>query len=575
MKGALQSSLRTVPKILLFKEKVFHYFAAIILGLFFANTSVGAEELVFGNGGIPFHSKQALISGAIVSDGGKSVRLRLRKLPLPSSLKEAFLYVPFEEYKDGGFIAYGGKVLVSRLKLLPNPITLDSEGSFEQSAHILQIKPDSDSFLYNHEQIGNFSISFLFRPYQMKRTMEIMRKLVYYEGRRQGFQVLWSQEKIHFRFHNFFKAKHKRQPLVEITSRDHIMPERNTHVLLRFDSANGQLSLFLNGVEQESLLMTETGTPESTVLTAAFHPWDRSPLVIAQDYLGILDEIYMVERLLPPALSAYKFGRVARQGDRFVQPKGTYLSEIVDTGTSASRLLSMKRDVELPEGSFAQFLVRASDKPMDANLSEEVLPFRPVPPNGRLNQVGRYVQWKSILSPDPLGLHSPEIKSVRVRFLKNPPPSAPIRLQVLSVGPERVTLLFQRNAELDVIRNGRYHIYYGIEPYRAEGMIRYKSIEQAESGGFMLTPFTDANSRYQTNDLRLKNRIVVEITNSLIVANKLYMKSKPTLFYENPVLQSGIPLYFWVTACDNAWSEDPSRADHESSPSKAVVARPE
>ena len=125
---------------------------------------------------------------------------------------------------------------------------------------------------------------------------------------------------------------------------------------------------------------------------------------------------------------------------------------------------------------------------------------------------------------------------------------------------------------MDVINGGRYHIYYGIEPYKAMGLIRYKKIIDIDHNRRVVA-ITDKD-RYFTDDLRYQNRIYVELDNRMIRENSLYTKDKPGLQFSNPMLQKDIPFYFWVTACDNSYEETWEKSDHESKPSNFVIVRP-
>jgi hypothetical protein len=77
----------------------------------------------------------------------------------------------------------------------------------------------------------------------------------------------------------------------------------------------------------------------------------------------------------------------------------------------------------------------------------------------------------------------------------------------------------------------------------------------------------------QAEPITHKVPIRLVLTNEILAQNKKWSDAKPRFRNRYPVFEKGIGYYFWVTACDNAWSEAQEHADHCSEPSVPVFAR--
>lgn len=467
----------------------------------------------------------------------------------------------------------GGKLVEAQYKLEHGPDIVGRAISFEQPGHKVLIDTADYLFLNRSDHTEDFSIFFRIKAYRLKQKMQIFRRLGLFEGRRQGIRAWWQKNRLTFAFSDFFWMNNRPLPEIKIETRDNLKAHQFYEVLLRYHEAEGSLTLFINGKEQNKIFVTEGFQRGATAYTARFHRFDRSSLVIGHGFLGALDEMVFYNGLLPADVPVGTYGRMQRVADRFFQYHGVITSQVKKLRYSASSLLRFEVKDKNTPATAIQYFMRFSDKPFSVSTPETELPFKPIKPGTSNPGKGRYLQWKAVLYPDSQGKETPVIEEVKVHYALNPPPKAPRMLEVAETGPGSVTLRWLRNAEMDVINGGRYHIYYGIKPYEPLGMIRYKDVRYTE-GGFLVKPVTDKGDRLKTADLRFLNRLQVTVTNQMITDNILYTRQNPRLIYDYPLLQSNVPFYFWVTAADNAWSEAPERLDHESNASNAVVARP-
>jgi len=562
------------------------------------SSSVGATTLTWGTQKRPFEIHRIIEAEIVVEKNGNQ-KLALARKPYPLSRQDRLesIYLSFDSplaTKGARQQSTGGRILKASYRAVKFDDSVGNAVSFEQPQHELWVAPPEYSFLNQSEHTGDFSIYFMIRPYQLKRKMEIFRKVGLFQGKKQGIYCIWKNGRLVYQFLNLFWHEGVSIRLVEIATKDNLLLNQFQRILLQYRQHNGSLTLFMENVEQEKLYMTDTSKPGGTRLVPRFHPWDRSPMIIGRNYLGALDEMIFKNGIIALSAVAGRYGAVKRIGSRFVQTFGEVTSKRFMLPHSQTDMLRFSYRALEPSATLITIFVRYSDKPFPEGLSTTVLPFKKI--NATRHEVFRefggdqikdqintystkdigrakYFQWKAVLYADPGGNTTPVLEGVSLSYVRNPPPQPPRNLEVASVTPNSVKLRFLRNAEMDVIRGGRYHIYYGIKPNQPLGVIRYKAFRRSTMN-VKPVPITDAD-QLQTSDLRYQNRIQIEVTNDMIRENLAYTQSKPRLQYEFPLLQHNIPYYFWVTACDSSFSEKPEHADHESKPSNFVVARPQ
>lgn len=534
--------------------------------------SLLSDELKWGvyNSSFDFYRSEGVLVETS-HDGRQSIQLARLGYPLTYGQELESLYISFDE---GSVMMKAGEVLQSQYKSKRFPDSINEVASFEQHNHQFMVAPADYLFLNRSDNTGDFSVYFRLRPYQLKRRMEIFQKAGLFEGQKQGFSAGWEKGRLFFEFYNFFWNRESSIREVRISTRDDISINQFHVILLLYRQSEGSLTLYLNGVEQERFFMTSDFTRSGTVLTPRFHRWDRSPLIIGKNYLGAIDDVIFSNTLLDPAVLSGKYEPVKRQGKRFQQKAGVVISRRIEFPTSRTGIRQIRFEDLERKGTSIRYYYRYSDRPFAEDADEYLLPFLRLASGKELREVkAKYLQWKAELYSDAVGEKTPEIKNLTIDYAPNLPPLPPLALELVRAGEKKVTLQFMRNLEMDVVNNGRYHIYYGLKPYEPLGAIKYKEFRKNKRGELVGVPITDADMRI-TDDLRYRNRIQVTINNKMIRDNLTYFKKIPGQLYEYPLLQRDIPFYFWVTTCDNEWSEALEHADHESGPSEYIVVRP-
>ncbi len=453
--------------------------------------------------------------------------------------------------------------------------------SFEIKRHHLSIQLPNFIFLNQSQYGGNFTIYFMIRPHTLQANTTLLSKMTIIDGKRYGLIASLQEDQIQFIFWNIFQNDSKQRiPKVQIISKYPIKAKQFHKVMLIYQSNINMIFLYIDDEEVNSTHIYNKHLVKETNLTLSFPKWHKIPLIIGKNFLGAIDEFILSNQKLPIQEETGTFGILQEKSGSLVQRRGIFLSQVYAMPYSQSQIKKIHFRATIYPGTKIETYIRFSDRPFVPDLSSTILPFHNIlvqqkqinntEGNYTFNKTGigkgKYVQWQAILFPDPVGSRSPILEEVTISFLPNTPPKPPKNLRMISSKNGKITLQFTRNIEKDVLDNGRYHIYYGIKPHRPVGVIRYKDPTKGIT-------FSDKD-KIAVGISEKENVIQLTISNQLIQANKLYVQDKPLLQYPYPFFKQDIPLYVWITACDNAYSENLYHMDHESLPSNRIIVRP-
>ena len=549
------------------KSKLLKFFLAV--GLYFSlGTSVYpvAKDFFFGSGGSSFQSHQ--LQGVVIqkaSSGEENVLLERKSVEL-QELQSEYLFLNFDSTLRSGRAGFG--IDVARYRNIKGNNIVGMAASFEQPKHGIDLEPPEYLFTERKDHIGDFSIYLRFKPYERKNRMDILRKGGVFEGKLTAMYLYLENGQAVFSFRNIFSLGNVSAENVLLRTRTSVSSEKFNELLLTYNEAKGEMTVYLNGIEQDKIFVTVNGKSGATTLLGKFHAFDGSRLQIGRGFLGAIDEMLLANAVVDPATGSGHFGKPVKLAGRMDVDKGVFTSPRYDIGYSASSILKVLMNTEIPAGTRLKFFIRYSNLPFKPDTPDYELPFRP----WRAMEVSaRFFQYRIELFSDASGRISPRLKSLHIATRQNLPPAPPQGLAVIDESIEQITLSFFRNPELDVIKGGRYHIYYGLTQDKPLGVIRYARAESLEGGGSLLKTINDKDFRLTGKDT---NRLQITITNEMIEQNIVYTRNKPELRFEYPLLQGDIPYYFWVTACDSAYDEAPELRDHESKRSNVVIARP-
>ncbi len=567
-----------------------------ILFLLFVSTPLQANSISsmeWGTEKYPFSYSQK--RNIDINVEKKNERILIKRVPYFLNTIESLRSIHLSFEKEYGF----KRSSLFPLKGNPNVIKLDYRkrrfldsigyaASFEKKEHKIWIKPPDDLFLNQNTFVDKFSVFLIVRPYILHNDPVIFQKTVFLGGKKYGIDCILKKGRVIFRFHHLFWRNSDSIPVIKIRSKERLKKNQFTKIMLRYQANNGKLTLFLDSKEQEVLYLTHDFLPQGRPMLLKFAQQDSSLIMIGKNFIGALDEIIFSNEFLPLQLSTLTYGMLKRDKNTFMQSSAEILSKRYSLSFSQSDLSKVVYRSYEPEGSRIIFYIRYADKFFPENATEESLPFIKLYSKKKKENftellthsflgVGKakYFQWKAVLYPDPSGENSPVLEEVIVQYKNNPPPSSPHDLQLAHVDQNGITIQFLRNSEKDVLSGGRYHVYYGIQKDKPLGVIRYLSFKDQQK-----ETINDIHS-IQADDIQLqnlqisKNKIQVTINNEMIRKNMIYTSDKPPLIYEYPLLKENIPFYFWVTACDSSYTENPEHSDHESKPSNYIIVRSE
>lgn len=558
-------------------KKLNHFLksAALITAL---QTPVFATQLqmnfTWDGGQNPFAIAAQRNAGPEKTATGKSViTLRRQHLSLSPIQMQNSLALSF----TGGVLNQGrnfqAEITRKSYRVIKFPDSIDETISFEQPGH--NIWMNVPNFLFLQDSQGkDFSIFLRIRPYELRQRMQLLRKISLLGGTKKGLLLLVENGGFQLELLNVFKSRGNLRQRVAIRTLDRVQINKFYNLLFTYNQSTGALTSYLDGIEQQKIYLTHHGRKGGEIDTLEFPDNDPSPLIIGRGFLGAIDDLVIGNEILGPQATVGLYPMIKRTGGRFIQKTGIIDSKIFYTPYSGSSLTNLFIEKEEPTTSRVKVFVRSSTTPFHESDPEYILPFEEVR-SSNINIKGRYFQYRLELFASMDGKHAPAVHKVRFDALLNPPPLPPRGLEVAETGKGSVTLRFFRNAEMDVINGGRYHVYYGLKPGEALGILRYKKISTGRGNRIEKDTINDREDRLVTDDLRYQNRIQITIDNEMIKDNIKNSYGDPAFHGDYPLLDPDVPFYFWITACDNFYSDSPESYDHESLPSEAVLARPD
>ncbi len=458
--------------------------------------------------------------------------------------------------------AHQSLLVKSGLEIIAREGMTGNAGLFTLPSHLIRLKLPAYLNLSGNTQrseTGDFTFACEIEPHAA--NAELLRRENFKGGRHFLFSVALQNGHVSVKLINLLSrigapgsAQEAVLDSLELISIDKVKSQKRNQVLLIYDEAHGRIELNVNGREQ-AVRFLKREAADHFVLNLT--PLRAAPLVMFSPFRGYADNVMFTNRVLNSE-DLRHFGALTPYGDRYTQRRGTLLSAIYDMGFSASNINSLLAEAEIPKGTHAEWSFRCHNKRFDERLAESALPFMKLAAAPETKC--RFLQLRARLTSDNSGEATPAIKAFTLEYRENPPPSRPLAPKVARVSAESVDLELMPNSELDVVKGGRYIIYYGHKAYKAEGAVYFKNTTTV--GGIV-----------KGEPIHHRVPVRVAITNDVLAQNKFYADRNPRFKNRFPILEPAIGFYFWVTACDNAYSDAQEFADHESEPSEAVFVR--
>ncbi len=439
--------------------------------------------------------------------------------------------------------------------------------------------------------LDDFTIEFWLKPVHFSRKNTIFRKQslepTLTSQSPAGIEIFIRDGRVHVLLQSVFRDMQGRTRSLQLVSRTQVRRRTWQHVVFGYEAARGRAVLYVGGREER----VASARDRAGIWTASFSRLDRSPILIAESYLGLLDEfriasgvprgedslrnsMYPSLRYNPVHLNARQItGRLTSKVMRLPGERPARRAALQVTGTE-------------PAGSALNFFVRTSNRPFTDRTPASSVPWRLVDSRAHLSDFA-YWQWRAELRADPMGDRSPRLQEVRLEYTPYSvpvPPQQPGVVRELTRG-ERVTIEWTRNPELEVAGSGGYIIYYGYRPGEYLGRLQFVFEDgKARPINFRpieTLPLTPAERRLRARRpdafaRQFTNRIRLVVTNELIEENIVHLNRVPDDVESPPRPRSaGKPLLtrnrtYYVAL--SAYYRTPTGLVIESPLSKEVVA---
>lgn len=479
---------------------------------------------------------------------GNTTVIRLQRRP-DTPLASDDLLLDFEHAALFKNPAHQSLILKQSLERIPVDTLSGKAAQFNLPGHQIMLRlPPYLHLSGNGGSAGDFSFFCEFLP--ETAGGEILHRENFVAGKQYLFSVALRNGLVVVRLVNLLSAQNdngeKLLDSLSLRSLDKVKQGKRNTLLLAYHEAEGRLELRLNGREQ-AVQFLRRRSEENFVLD--FTPLSKAPFVLFSPYRGYADNILFSNRILGDG-DVLHFGALKPYGDRYEQRQGRLVSDIFDLGYSRSTIAAVSAQTEHDAETALQLSLRCADKRFAAYESDRRLRFVDFRKAAGLRC--RFVQFQAHFTADNAGERSPTLRSISIEYRENPPPAAPLPPKIISARDEILEIELSPNTELDMVHGGRYFIHYGHNKYMREGTFHFI-----------------ANGK----PIEHKVPIRLRLTNEILAQNKKWADQSPRFSGRYPVFEKGVGYYFWVTACDNAWSEAEEHSDHCSWPSAPVFAR--
>lgn len=278
---------------------------------------------------------------------------------------------------------------------------------------------------------------------------------------------------------------------VHLKGTTNVIPDKWSYHALSFDADTGILEYLVNGITEDLIYITDTGTEEGEVSLVILGP--ASELQFCTDYTGKIDDIRILRRpYSPPDYQSAEFA--GKTGRMIYAPAGGRFETKPIRVSTGSVLNSISAEMNVPSQTEVCFFVRSGDNYY--NWSDSYPQWIPVESDEQLSGVtGMYFQLACDMYPDGNGEKTPSVTSITMDFTEIPLPLPPFSIKA-EAGNGCVTLNW--NYSVDETAGG-YYIYYGNRPGEYLGRIAIEGnspIKVGNTTSFKLTGLENGKIYY-------------------------------------------------------------------------------
>ena len=384
----------------------------------------------------------------LVTQGGNVV-FKLDEIKPSSDLSED-LFLDFETTKP-----LLKNYQITYENYIPNPFQVKggaTSAKFFTKNQALRLLPRNTALFRPGSIPGSFTIefwSYFYQIYEGQSIVEFVGNNLGDESDQNdyGFRIVIQRNRLTYIFENFFWEGNESYTFV-VSEDIPVQVNRWEHHAVSFNILDGRLVTWRNGSEQQTIWVTKSRKPRSTILIPRIRDEVHATMVIGQGGYVSLDNFAI--------LSVFKDNYV-------IQNYRQKPAELVSTVYKMPFLFEI-RGVELvsklsSEPSLLKLAYRVADKPFAPG--DTTIPWVYVPEQAtnfpQTMKMGRYIQWKVQYFPYEQNETTPLLSSLVLRYTEFAKPVVP-RLLAYEAGDQSITISWLPSPEENVVG---YEIYYG------------------------------------------------------------------------------------------------------------------
>lgn len=416
------------------------------------------------------------------------------------------------------------------------------------------------------EASSDFSISFWFFPL----TLNLKEQNLFYwnsflEDSHKQLKIYLEQGNLKLKVRNLIFLKNRTIDIDQILIPRSQLEEKFSwkHVFLSFSISKNQISFFLNNKTQKIITL-----PKGIYLD--FYNWNQPPIEIGKDYLGFIDEFYILNRSYDVPITFYNFSNFSLEpkSGRIQQTIHSYFSPILDLSKDTQKI-NLNLEYLIPKGTSLK---------IEYTTSEEIDPFKTLEinwnpltlnPNSnsakfsleRLQSLKRYIQFKITMIHDSEGNYTPRIKTFEIEKISFPTLINPKNLRIIQElsNENQICLEWERIPDEEIENSGGYKIHIGIREQEFDFVLdkHYQNAEwkviKKNSTEFPLTEkekiiFPNRKlyfEKLQRNHIRiiLKKEDLIDYYNTFIKESSFSKNRIPIIFEKNHIYYFAVSAY--------------------------------
>ncbi|MGC8769633.1 MAG: LamG-like jellyroll fold domain-containing protein [Brevinematia bacterium] len=330
-----------------------------------------------------------------------------------------------------------------------------SSGKFTFSDSCIKLLPERGSIFYPGSDVGSFTIDFWLYPFKNYDKQYILYYLAddinIENDKKYGFLIYLDKGKLKYKFFNFFYDYEKKSTIeeIELEEEGNIVLYKWEHHAISFDSRNGKMVIYRNGVEEKVLWITENFKKGGKVYYPFVNTVVNSPLTIGKNSFFLLDNL----RISKKFINNFNLFPVNRK-------ESFLITKVLKLSDNFFNIKDIKIDLKKDNYAFVKFGYRISDDifaPDNKNIPWVYVNLENFNIPEEYSK-GKYIQFKLTIYPE-VSENDIKIYSLGLNYNIDETPYIPQIVKVVP-GDEVIEIYFIPSPEDDIVG---YEIYYGNE----------------------------------------------------------------------------------------------------------------